>query len=105
MHNVPGPVAGRRSLEQAWGAFEFNTFAALRVTSAIVRSVIKRREGLVINIELGTMVNNTSTTPLNTLYCVAKAALRSIAGAIRHQLSDARRTGRCRTQHLQRPSS
>ena len=37
-------------MEQIRNAFELNTFAAVRVSNAVVPSMMKRKEGLVINI-------------------------------------------------------
>ncbi|KAI6019210.1 hypothetical protein EDC04DRAFT_2901846 [Pisolithus marmoratus] len=80
--DVSGPVA-EATIEQIRNAFELNTFAALRVTNAIVPSMIKRREGLMINIgSIGGIV----TTPWNTLYCAAKAALHSITEGLSMEL-------------------
>lgn len=96
-----GPVA-EVTIEQIRNAFELNTFAALRVTNAIVPSMIKRREGLIINIG---SIAGIVTTPWNTLYCAAKAASHSITEGLSMELkpfgfSDARRTGRRQIQHL-----
>ncbi|KAI6026910.1 hypothetical protein PISMIDRAFT_121733 [Pisolithus microcarpus 441] len=77
-----GPVA-EATIEQIRNAFEVNTFAALRVTNAVVPSMIERREGLIINIgSIGGIV----TTPWNTLYCAAKAALHSITEGLSMEL-------------------
>ncbi|KAI6019170.1 hypothetical protein EDC04DRAFT_429667 [Pisolithus marmoratus] len=77
-----GPVA-EATIEQIRNAFELNTFAALRVTNAIVPSMIERRDGLIINIgSLGGVL----TTPWNTLYCAAKAALHSITEGLSMEL-------------------
>lgn len=77
-----GPIA-EATIEQMRNAFELNTFAALRVTNAIVPSMIERREGLIINIgSIGGIV----TTPWNTLYCAAKAALHSITEGLSMEL-------------------
>ncbi|KAI6037510.1 hypothetical protein EDC04DRAFT_2571235 [Pisolithus marmoratus] len=77
-----GPVA-EATMEQVRSAFELNTFAALRVTNAIVPSMIKRREGLIINIG---SIAGIVTTPWNTLYCAAKAALHSITEGLSMEL-------------------
>ncbi|KAI6018031.1 hypothetical protein PISMIDRAFT_690205 [Pisolithus microcarpus 441] len=77
-----GPVA-EATIEQIRNAFELNTFAALRVTNAIVPSMIKRREGLIINIG---SIAGIVTTPWNTLYCAAKAALHSITEGLSMEL-------------------
>jgi len=37
-------------MEQVRNAFELNTFAALRVSNAVIPSMAKRQEGLLINI-------------------------------------------------------
>ncbi|KAI6040791.1 oxidoreductase [Pisolithus marmoratus] len=81
MHE-PGPVA-EATIEQVRNAFELNTFAALRVTNAIVPSMIKRREGLIINIG---SIAGIVTTPWNALYCAAKAALHSITEGLSMEL-------------------
>ncbi|KAI6103266.1 hypothetical protein EDD16DRAFT_1525186 [Pisolithus croceorrhizus] len=77
-----GPVA-EATIEQIRNAFELNTFAALRVTNAIVPSMIKRREGLIINVG---SIAGIVTTPWNTLYCAAKAALHSITEGLSMEL-------------------
>ncbi|KAI5989809.1 hypothetical protein F5J12DRAFT_863794 [Pisolithus orientalis] len=77
-----GPVA-EATIEQIRNAFELNTFAALRVTNAIVPSMIKRREGLIINVG---SIAGIVTTPWNTLYCAAKAALHTITEGLDMEL-------------------
>ncbi|KAI6038278.1 hypothetical protein EDC04DRAFT_2570284 [Pisolithus marmoratus] len=77
-----GPVA-EATIEQIRNAFELNTFSALRVTNAIVPSMIKRREGLVINIG---SVGGIITAPWNTLYYASKAALHSITEGLSMEL-------------------
>ncbi|KAI6026926.1 hypothetical protein BKA83DRAFT_4249178 [Pisolithus microcarpus] len=77
-----GPVA-EATIEQMRNAFELNTFAALRIINAIVPSMIERREGLIINIG---SIAGIITTPWNTLYCAAKAALHSITEGLSMEL-------------------
>ncbi|KIK15790.1 hypothetical protein PISMIDRAFT_290032 [Pisolithus microcarpus 441] len=82
MYDAPGPVA-EATIEQMRNAFELNTFAALRIINAIVPSMIERREGLIINIG---SIAGIITTPWNTLYCAAKAALHSITEGLSMEL-------------------
>ncbi|KAI6156571.1 hypothetical protein BKA82DRAFT_155255 [Pisolithus tinctorius] len=56
---VPGPVAEATAV-QTRKAFEFNSFAALCVTKATVPPMMKRHEGLVINI--GSIVGTIKVT-------------------------------------------
>ncbi|KAG9317990.1 hypothetical protein JVU11DRAFT_50 [Chiua virens] len=70
-----GPVA-EATIEQIEHAFQLNTFGALRVSNAVIPSMFKRKEGLIVNI--GSIGGNI-TTPWNTLYCAAKAALHAIS--------------------------
>jgi len=44
-----GPVC-EVTMEQVRNAFELNTFAAVRVSNAVIPSMVKRHEGLIINI-------------------------------------------------------
>ncbi|KAH0830120.1 hypothetical protein J3R83DRAFT_1458 [Lanmaoa asiatica] len=70
-----GPLA-EATIDQIRNAFELNTFGALRVSNAVIPSMFKRKEGLIVNI--GSIVG-LITTPWNALYCAAKAALHSIS--------------------------
>ncbi|KAG6375758.1 hypothetical protein JVT61DRAFT_2608 [Boletus reticuloceps] len=70
-----GPVA-EATIDQIRNTFELNTFAALCVSNAVIPSMFKRKEGLIVN--MGSIVGLV-TTPWNTLYCAAKAALHSIS--------------------------
>ncbi|KAG9317987.1 hypothetical protein JVU11DRAFT_47 [Chiua virens] len=70
-----GPIA-EVTIEQMRHAFELNTFGALRVSNAVIPSMFKRKEGLIVNI--GSIGGNV-TTPWNTLYSAAKAALHTIS--------------------------
>ncbi|KAF8129330.1 hypothetical protein EV363DRAFT_1338694 [Boletus edulis] len=74
-HSPIGPVA-EATIDQIRNTFELNTFAALRVSNAVIPSMFKRKEGLIVN--MGSIVGLV-TTPWNTLYCAAKAALHSIS--------------------------
>jgi short-subunit dehydrogenase len=70
-----GPVA-EATIDQIRNTFELNTFGALRLSNAVIPSMFKRKEGLIVNIgSIASLV----TTPWNTLYCAAKAALHSIS--------------------------
>lgn len=44
-----GPIA-EATIDQVRNAFELNTFAALRVSNAVIPSMFKRKEGLIVNI-------------------------------------------------------
>ncbi|KAF8548695.1 oxidoreductase [Imleria badia] len=70
-----GPVV-EATIDQIRNAFELNTFAALRVSNAVIPSMFKRKEGLIVNIG---SIAGLVTTPWNTIYCAAKAALHSIS--------------------------
>ncbi|KAF9219038.1 NAD(P)-binding protein [Gyrodon lividus] len=69
-----GPLA-EATTEQVRNAFELNTFAALRVSNVVIPSMVERKEGLIVNIG---SIAGLITTPWNTLYCAAKAALHAI---------------------------
>jgi len=69
-----GPIA-EATIDQIRNTFELNTFAALRMSNAVIPSMFKRKEGLIVNIG---SVAGLVTTPWNALYCAAKAALHSI---------------------------
>jgi len=89
-----GPIT-EATIDQVRNAFELNAFGALRVSNAVIPSMSKRKEGLIVNI--GSIAGqvcvlcacfsilsrrfdlNFRTTPWNTLYCAAKAALHSIS--------------------------
>ncbi|KAG9317986.1 hypothetical protein JVU11DRAFT_45 [Chiua virens] len=73
--SAAGPIA-EVTIEQMRHAFELNTFGALRVSNAVIPSMFKRKEGLIVNI--GSIGGNI-TTPWNTLYSAAKAALHTIS--------------------------
>ena len=49
MASYVGPLA-EVTMEQVRNAFELNTFAAVRVSNAVIPSMVKRQEGLIINI-------------------------------------------------------
>jgi len=70
-----GPVA-EATIEQIRNTFELNTFGALRVSNAVIPHMFKRQEGLIVNIG---SIAAAITTPWNTLYCAAKAALHAIS--------------------------
>ena len=44
-----GPIA-EATIDQIRSAFELNTFGALRVSNAVIPSMFKRKEGLILNI-------------------------------------------------------
>ncbi|KAG9315984.1 hypothetical protein JVU11DRAFT_3642 [Chiua virens] len=69
------PIA-EATIEQVRDTFELNAFGALRVSNAVIPSMFKRREGVIVNI--GSISGNI-TTPWNTLYSASKAALHSIS--------------------------
>ncbi|KAL4063889.1 hypothetical protein V8B97DRAFT_1928126 [Scleroderma yunnanense] len=71
------------TIEQVRNAFELNTFAALRVSNAVIPSMVKRQEGLIINIG---SIAGIITTPWNALYCAAKTALHSITEGLSMEL-------------------
>ncbi|KIJ60859.1 hypothetical protein HYDPIDRAFT_138609 [Hydnomerulius pinastri MD-312] len=73
-----GPVA-EATIEQIRNAFELNTFAALRVSNAVIPSMVRCQEGLIVNIG---SIAGLITTPWNGLYCAAKAALHAITEAL-----------------------
>ncbi|KAG6328169.1 hypothetical protein ID866_10920 [Astraeus odoratus] len=77
-----GPVA-EVTMDQVRNAFELNTFAALRVSQAVAPAMMKRQEGLIINIG---SIAGLVTTPWNALYCSAKAALHSITEGLAMEL-------------------
>ncbi|KAG8217078.1 hypothetical protein J3R82DRAFT_5100 [Butyriboletus roseoflavus] len=70
-----GPVA-EATIDQMRNAFELNTFGALQVSNAVIPSMFKRKEGLIVNIGF---IVGLITTPWNTLYCASKAALHTIS--------------------------
>ncbi|KAF9233624.1 hypothetical protein BU15DRAFT_90266 [Melanogaster broomeanus] len=70
-----GPIA-EATVEQMQNAFDLNTFGALRVSNAVIPHMSKRHEGLIVNIG---SIAGIVTTPWNTLYCAAKAALHVIS--------------------------
>ena len=43
-------AVGEVTMEQVRNAFELNTFAAVRVSNTVIPSMVKRQEGLIINI-------------------------------------------------------
>jgi len=49
MASYVGPLA-EVTMEQVRNAFELNTFAAVRVSNAVIPSMVKHHEGLIINI-------------------------------------------------------
>ncbi|KIM64547.1 hypothetical protein SCLCIDRAFT_15171 [Scleroderma citrinum Foug A] len=77
-----GPI-GEVTMEQVRNAFELNTFAAVRVSNAVIPSMVKYQEGLIINIG---SIAGIVTTPWNTVYCAAKAALHSITEGLSMEL-------------------
>ncbi|KIJ06641.1 hypothetical protein PAXINDRAFT_20164 [Paxillus involutus ATCC 200175] len=64
------------TMEQVRNAFELNTFAALRVSNAVIPSMVKHQQGLIVNIG---SIAGLITTPWNALYCAAKTALHAIS--------------------------
>lgn len=44
-----GPIA-EATIDQIRNTFELNTFAALRMSNAVIPSMFKRKEGLIVNI-------------------------------------------------------
>ncbi|KAH7890652.1 oxidoreductase [Phlebopus sp. FC_14] len=71
------PVA-EATMEQVQNAFNLNTFSVLRVSNTVLPSMIERKQGLIINIG---SIAGLITTPWNSLYCAAKAALHSLSEA------------------------
>ena len=63
------------SLETVQSAFDTNTFAILRTTKAVIPSMAKRKQGLIVNIS---SVVGELPTPWNGVYCASKAAAHSL---------------------------
>jgi NAD(P)-dependent dehydrogenase (short-subunit alcohol dehydrogenase family) len=77
-------VAEAYTIEQWKQVFDVNVFGSVRVNRAVLPSMRKRRDGLLIHMSSG---SGRIAVPSMALYCASKFALEALADAYRFELS------------------